>query len=432
MCIFTYHEPVLIILSAGRFFVDKGAGKTPKRVLSSTTKSRFLQTEILCVEYDSLGPEQEEDLFSRVQLGVPLTPAEKLKASTGEWQTFASDVESTYANLMNSRNLYPNPPKIPVLILSNIGVDNKRARSFQLVLQIFKQMTYYEEGKPATFNSGPAALKKFCQNESLLTSEFRREVTRVFNTYAEILEQFPKTFENHDYRIAAKYSPIEFVAMALLIYIHPERQNIALLSGDILALRSFVRETRQDLRSNSATWIVFMDWISNIERYRGGFNTVRARRAGMSSVSSSITSSVANRVAGRVSRHLAEPAPEPVSAPVADMSNAIAAQPRNVTNQTTPSMRYPAGMHLGNLGPGQASSSSGTKGLPPRPARLQLPFPTAPSSTDRRQGRTEADSNRPRKRARGENRGEDDEGGSRRIKEERLKELERVGPFTNS
>jgi len=293
-------------------------------------------------------------------------------------------------------------------------------------------MTYYEEGKPATFNSGPSALKKFCENISLLTPEFRREVTRVFNTYAEVYEQFPDTFKNHDYRIAAKYSPIEFVAMALLIYIHPERQNIALLSGDILTLRSFVRESRQDLRSNSATWLVFMDWISNIERYRGGFNTVRARRTGTSSVSSSITGSVANRVAGRVSRQLAEPAPEPVSAPVANMSNTIVVQPRNAANQTTSSMRYPAGVHLGNLGPGQASSSSGTKGLPPRPGRQQLPFPTAPSSTDRRQGRTELDANRPRKRARGEDRREDGDGGSRRIKEERLKELERIGPFTNS
>lgn len=423
---------------AGRFFVDAGAGKTPKRVLPSVTKARFLQTEILCVEYDSLGPEQEEDLFSRVQLGVPLTPAEKLKASTGEWQTFAAEVEATYANLMNCRSLYPNPSKTSVLILFNIAVDNRRARSFQLILQIFKQMTYYEEGKPATFNSGPAALKKFCENTSLLTSEFKREVSRVFNTYAEVYEQFPNTFENHEYKIAAKYSPIEFVAMALLIYIHPERQNIALLSGDILALRSFVRQSRQDLRSNSATWLVFMDWISNIERYRGGSNTVRARRRVASPVTSPITSPVASRpvasrAAGRVSRQVAESAAEPISAPVADMSNTILAQPRNVTNPTTPSMRSLAGMsHLGNLGPGQASSSPGTKSLPPpRPARSQLPFPTASSSSaDRRQGRVEADTNRPRKRARGEDRGEHESGG-RRIKEEKLKELERIGPFTN-
>ncbi|KAG0636321.1 hypothetical protein HOY80DRAFT_925899 [Tuber brumale] len=391
------------------FYVDN-SGKATKKVLPSGVKARFLQTDILCVEYDSLGTEQEEDLFSRVQLGVPLTPAEKLKASTGEWQEFASDVEITYANLMTC-------------------ADNKRARSFQLILQIFKQMTYYEEGKPATFNSGPSALRKFCENTSLLTSEFRSDVKRVFDTYAEVYEQYPETFENHQYKVAAKYSPIEFVAMALLIYIHPERQSIRLLQGDILELRSFVRESRQDLRSNSATWIVFMDWINNIGRYRGGLDTVRVGRAVAGSVAGPVTTPAGNRSAGRVSRRLMEPAAEPVSAPVADMSNTIVVQPRNAANPTTSMRSLPVVPHMGNLGPGEASSSSsGAKGLPPRPLRSQVTFPPATSPADRRQSRAEADATRQRKRIRGE----DDGSSGRRIKVEKFKEPERVGPFTNS
>ncbi|KAG0130801.1 hypothetical protein HOY82DRAFT_561529 [Tuber indicum] len=392
------------------FYLDNGSAKTQKKVLPSGIKTRFLQTDILCVEYDSLGPEQEEDLFSRVQLGVPLTPAEKLKASTGEWQDFASEIEDTYEDLMTC-------------------ADHKRARSFQLILQIFKQMTYYEEGKPTTFNSGPGALRTFCGNTSLLTSEFRAEVKRVFDTYAEVYAQYPKTFDNHNYKVAAKYSPIEFVAMALLIYIHPERQSIRLLQGDILELRSFVRESRQDLRSNSATWVVFMDWISNIGRYRGGIDTVRVGRPVTSSVAGPVTTSTGNRAAGRVSRRLIEPVAEPISAPVADMSNTIVVQPRNATNPTISMRSLPVVPHIGNLGPGEASSSSsGAKGLPPRPLRSQMPFPPATSSADRRQGRAEAGVSGPRKRIRGE----DDGSGARRIKVEKFKEPERVGPFTNS
>ncbi|PWW78426.1 hypothetical protein C7212DRAFT_293441 [Tuber magnatum] len=387
------------------FFCDPNAGKTPKRILPDSIKARFLQTDILCVEYDSLGPEQEEDLFSRVQLGVPLTPAEKLRASTGEWQAFASDVENNYAKLMTS-------------------VDNKRARCFQLILQIFKQMTYYEEGKPATFNSGPGALKKFCENTSLLTSEFKAEVKRVFETYAEVYERYPGTFRNNNYRIATKYSPIEFVAVALLIYTHPERHHPKLLNGDIVELRSFVRESLRDLRSNSATWLVFMDWISNVEAYRGGVNTVPVGYT----VANTVTSTATNRHAGRVSRRLTETAAEPVSAPVADMSNTIVVQPRNATNPTPTSARSLSGMsHIGNLGPGKASSPTGTKRLPPRSVGSQLSFPPSSSSADRRQGRTESDAIKPRKRTRGE----DDGNGGRRIKEEKLKEPERIGPFTN-
>ncbi|RPB01826.1 hypothetical protein L873DRAFT_1763601 [Choiromyces venosus 120613-1] len=399
--------PVLDDKNQKWFYVDNSTGKTQKKVLPAGIKARFLQTDILCVEYDSLGPDQEEDLFSRVQLGVPLTPAEKLKASTGPWQSFAADIENTYTNLMKP-------------------FHGKRARSFQLVLQIFKQMSYYEEGKLSTFNSGPAALKKFCENTSLLTPEFEAQVKRVFDTYAEIYEQCPETFINHGYKVAAKYSPIEFVAMALLIYTHPERKNISLLSGDIISLRSFVRESRQDLRSNGATWFVFMDWINNIERYRGGFNTVRV---GASPVENSVTRRASGRVARRVEdSDDEEPGSASVSAPVADMSNTIVVQPRNPANATTTPMRSLPGVpHIGNLGPGQASSSSGIKSLPPRSARSQLPFTPAFSPADRRQGRSEVDTNRSKKRARVE----DDGSGGRRIKEEKFKEPERVGPFTN-
>lgn len=61
--------------------------------------------------------------------------------------------------------------------------------------------------------------------------------------------------------------------MAVLIHRHPER-NAKLLSGDILALRSHVRMHRQDLRSNTPTWTIFIDWIDNIEIHRGGVDVI--------------------------------------------------------------------------------------------------------------------------------------------------------------
>lgn len=86
-----------------RYFTDNGDGKgLSKRVISERWRCRFLQTEILCAEYAGLEQKQEEDLFSRVQLGVPLTPAEKLKASSGAWQAFAIEIEKRFPELMDS------------------------------------------------------------------------------------------------------------------------------------------------------------------------------------------------------------------------------------------------------------------------------------------------------------------------------------------
>jgi hypothetical protein len=58
--------------------------------------------DILTAEYSNLERRQEEDLFSRVQLGMPLTPAEKLRASSGPWQSLAIDLERNYQELMES------------------------------------------------------------------------------------------------------------------------------------------------------------------------------------------------------------------------------------------------------------------------------------------------------------------------------------------
>lgn len=96
----------------GRFFANNGESpRMNKRILNDKFKRRFLLLELLCAEYSDLERKQEEDLFSRVQLGVPLTPAEKLRASSGAWQAFAIDIEKQYAELMLSmRPIFTRPP----------------------------------------------------------------------------------------------------------------------------------------------------------------------------------------------------------------------------------------------------------------------------------------------------------------------------------
>ncbi|KAF7319810.1 DUF262 domain-containing protein [Mycena kentingensis (nom. inval.)] len=51
-----------------------------KAVLSERQRESFLSKEIQCVVYNKLRPEQERDIFSRLQCGSPLTSAERIKA----------------------------------------------------------------------------------------------------------------------------------------------------------------------------------------------------------------------------------------------------------------------------------------------------------------------------------------------------------------
>lgn len=50
--------------------------------LTDKQRDRFAQIQINCVEYRGLNEALERDMFQRVQMGVTLTPAEKV--SNGE------------------------------------------------------------------------------------------------------------------------------------------------------------------------------------------------------------------------------------------------------------------------------------------------------------------------------------------------------------
>lgn len=62
-----------------RFLLLSSKGKT--RALTERQRERFSQLQINCVEYRGLNEEFERDMFQRVQMGITLTPAEKVSAS---------------------------------------------------------------------------------------------------------------------------------------------------------------------------------------------------------------------------------------------------------------------------------------------------------------------------------------------------------------
>lgn len=86
-----------------KWFYCEGDGKGKRRILSDAQKANFTSQPMLCVEYSELKLEQEEELFARVQMGMELRPAEKLKARSGPWQKFAIELEQKYPDLMASQ-----------------------------------------------------------------------------------------------------------------------------------------------------------------------------------------------------------------------------------------------------------------------------------------------------------------------------------------
>jgi hypothetical protein len=105
-----------------KWWFCESASNRRRHVLPDDTKRNFLSKEFLSKEFKDISSEQEDGLFARGQMGVQLSLAEKMRASTGPWQELArlyiDDVPAGYS-LMK---------------------DRVRAKNSQLTLSCFSQV----------------------------------------------------------------------------------------------------------------------------------------------------------------------------------------------------------------------------------------------------------------------------------------------------
>ncbi|KAI5809997.1 hypothetical protein DFH27DRAFT_461690, partial [Peziza echinospora] len=228
-------------------------GGRRKNLLDQTSKNQFNSLELLVVEYEDLELTQEEELFARVQMGLELRPAEKLKAKSGPWQTFGAEIENAYPDLCACKS---STHSIPTSV-----IDNKRARAFQTILSCFK--TLLSDDDIPAYSPGISSLTPFLEKTYLLDETFKNTASNVFNRFNEVHKAYPHIFENNNYKHSANFAPIEFVGVALLIDRHRDR-SVGLLAGDIKHMREVLRSERQELRSNSTTFKTVAQYINNL------------------------------------------------------------------------------------------------------------------------------------------------------------------------
>jgi hypothetical protein len=208
-------------------------------------------------EFKDLSQEQEEDLFARVQMGVQLTLAEKMRASTGPWQELA-------------RLFVDDFP-----IVYSLMKDRARAKDFQLTLSCFSQVVEVmhptaADGIPI-LKTGYSALPKLLDNKSAVDDKIKAHLATVWNTFKDLVEQDPDTFTNGNkyLRGVQTFAPIEMVAVAVLISMYGDTRNNYLLLGDIKAMRVTIREHFADLRMNPPVWKLIWGYIEELEAIRG-------------------------------------------------------------------------------------------------------------------------------------------------------------------
>ncbi|KZM18745.1 uncharacterized protein EKO05_0006570 [Ascochyta rabiei] len=271
------------------------AGSKRKRVLSTRLQRQFYRKEFVSFEFGNLSPKQEEDLFARVQMGVQLNLAEKMRASTGPWQEIASIFVKDFPTVYS------------------LMKDRARSKDFQLTLSCFSQIV--ECMHPTNANGVPILktnhthLPKLLSNKSAVDDGLKSHLASVWVTFRDLIEADPNTFTNGNkyLRGVQTFAPVEMVAVAVLISTHSETRNNSLLLGDIRAMRTAVRESFVDLRLNASVWKWFWEYIEELEGIRGAIDGSTINRKTTKLPKTSVTASTGGSTAAAITAAAAAP-----------------------------------------------------------------------------------------------------------------------------
>ncbi|OJD35291.1 uncharacterized protein BKCO1_1800050 [Diplodia corticola] len=221
------------------WYYTPSSNKRSARTIPEQTREAFRNRKLIIYEYPNLGRLQEEDLFSRVQKGVQLTTAEKFRATTGPWQEFAESYKRDF-------------PRVGGLAGQKRGVDfNNILSSFGQILEVQRSLA---NGNPPTFSTQISTIKSLLKNVKDYNAETKDKLRRTYMKLDKLVEIDLRAFMDNQYSHAKLFSPLEFMATAVLISLHLEDESNQFLLESIRIMRLYLRQCLKDLRMNKSAW----------------------------------------------------------------------------------------------------------------------------------------------------------------------------------
>ncbi|KAF2810377.1 uncharacterized protein BDZ99DRAFT_570957 [Mytilinidion resinicola] len=243
-----------------------------RRVLPQSVKESFQKKEILSFEFAALNRQQEEDLFARVQLGMSLNPAEKMRATNGPWQEFARMFEDDFRPIMKLLTAH----------------TQSRSGGFRLFLACFAQILEVQHPTSAngipTLKTSVTAIDKLIKNPKALDDSMKSHLATVFTTFTELVNEREAVFKDNGYERVKTFSPLEVVAVAVLISKYGDKRNHEMLLGDISMMRIIFRQKHLDLKLNGDCWRMVWEFVDTLEQFRGATDGETAQKKSSSAV----------------------------------------------------------------------------------------------------------------------------------------------------
>ncbi|KLT38448.1 hypothetical protein CC85DRAFT_289512 [Cutaneotrichosporon oleaginosum] len=228
-----------------KFWYTDCPGQKGGKPLPIVLKQRFDQLSIQVVEYRHLDIHQQRDIFQRVQLGMPLSAAEKLQALGGHWSTWITQLEKKYINA--NGGLKDTLPKF----------DVTRGRPFQILASLV-MMVYDPESKTVPHST---TMTKFLERGDKPERSFQLKVEMTLSIFVAIsTDYYDVAFGTIESRVA----PVEFMGIGLLIFKRMNSYGMLRLAKEITKMREHLRDDFRDIRANTNLFKAIYAYIETV------------------------------------------------------------------------------------------------------------------------------------------------------------------------
>ncbi|EPS97578.1 hypothetical protein FOMPIDRAFT_99127 [Fomitopsis schrenkii] len=207
-------------------------------------KRDFASKQLTCVQYYNLPKGMDRDIFQRVQLGVPLTAAEKLQAIASPLADFIGELDARYINCDNG-------------LTTIIDVDMRRGRDFQTLAQFVYCCWFYPERMAPSAPKMEQWLSNDEEPDGVFKTAMKEALTKFWHIGDTKSLNYPFT------RIQKRVAPIEFVFIGVIIYILRDFPA-EVCAEEIFKMRTHVRKHFPDVRTRNDIIRCLWDFVAQM------------------------------------------------------------------------------------------------------------------------------------------------------------------------
>ncbi|KAJ3993775.1 hypothetical protein F5050DRAFT_1576977, partial [Lentinula boryana] len=226
------------------FKVDESSNpKTSKHIIPEHIRTSFVNRQIRCTEYEELDEEDEREIFRRVQLGVALSSAEKLRVLNTRRAKFINELKVLFVTEQG-------------LAAPSFRWERSRGADYRCLAQAVYVISKWGTDRSSSLkNAGtlPQVERWLEDDTEPVPDEFSSVIKETFSILVELTakEEYSAPFSMY-----AKVSPVEIIGISVLIYAHSviapigEKLNLTELSAAFSKMRQDVRREHKDIRLN--------------------------------------------------------------------------------------------------------------------------------------------------------------------------------------